>query len=172
MADTPRFKSYRPNSASPLFIRVVNKQACARDIATGLLESTLDEKSKDIAGAVAEQNPDLTLFVEDMVELLRDIIGNGVSPSVRNYLNSYMSSSLLMHNTQDSSGNTVVSKTYLSIISEDTPWLEAVVCFNLSLYIKSSGTTKLKECPVCGKFFVNGKMDYKFCSESCKGRGA
>jgi hypothetical protein len=172
MAEIPRFKAYRPNSESPLFIRVVNKQACARDIALGMIDSSRDDKSREIASLVAEQNPELDLFVGDLVELLRDIISNGVSPTVRHYLNSYMSSSLLMHNAQDASGNTVIDKTYLSIISEDTPWLEAIVCFNLSIYIKSTGTTKLKECPVCSRFFVNGKMDYKFCSESCKSRGA
>lgn len=169
MADKPRFSSYKPLVKSPLFIRVVNKQANSSDIAEALAISTENEETREIAEQVAVESPDISLFIEDLAELLKDIIGNGVSPPVIQYLNSYMSSSLLMHETSASFESGGQRKVWLSIKGPDTPWVEAAVCFNLSVYLKGNGSDKIQLCS-CGKFFVQGKMKYKFCSEPCKRR--
>jgi hypothetical protein len=133
-----------------------------------MAKGTQDERSRFIALGVKEQNPDIEEFVGDLRSLLRDIEKEGVENRARDYLNAYMSNSLLMHPLDISEGTGGIKGAWLSIKEEDAPWVEATVLYNLSVYLKMFGPNTIKECPGCGKFFTQGKMKYKYCSESCK----
>jgi len=167
----PRYSRYERDRGAPLFIRVVNGQAGAEDIARGLFQGTKDESTKKIIEGTDLSQFDISLFVQDMKALLRDLQKEGLDKGIIGYLDSYMGSSLLMHDVDISEGITGRKGYWLSIQDTDTPWVEAVVCYNLSAFIKIYGYKGIMECPSCGKFFIQGKMKYKFCSESCKIRG-
>ena len=54
---------------------------------------------------------------------------------------------------------------------KDTPWVEAIVCYNFCLYIKMYGISEIKLCPVCSKFFSHKGKYAKYCSDACKTSG-
>jgi hypothetical protein len=172
MDQKPRYDKYVVNRDAPLFIRVANNQADASTIAEGLISNTYDDITINLASIVKEQNPDISIFREDLRNLLLDLITQGVTPQITQYLNSYMESSLLVHEQNESVGVSGHKLYWLSIKQEGTPWLEALVCYNLSVYIKAFGINFIKECPSCHKFFLQGKMKYKYCSEVCKTRSS
>jgi len=170
MSDKPRYKTYTPHQSDPLFIRFVNGDTDPRGVVQGLIEGTRDEGTIGIAQEVLAGEMDLTQFREDLCSLLDDIIANGVYHPAVNYLNSYMEPSILEHQEErnlDSSGTT---RKWLSIRKKDSPWVEAVVCYNLTLFIKAFGFSKIKKCPQCHRYFTQKKFKYKFCSEKCKMR--
>jgi hypothetical protein len=171
MADKPLYEKYSPQLMAPLFIRVANGLSSASAIAEAIIASTQDEATKEIAKALPVDGVDLSLFEKDLRALLADIEANGLVPPVIDYLNEYMKPSLLMHPIDKSNGGSGTKGYWLSIKDPEAPWLEAVVCYNLSAYIKLFGHNSIKRCPVCTSFFVQGKMKYKFCSEACKRRG-
>jgi len=170
VAEKPRYGVYNPDLNSPLFIRVANSVAGVSDIVKGLAEGTQDEASRELALSLDQESVDLTDFTRDLRELLKDIEKNGLEGRMIDYLNAYMSTSILMHNVDESTGSSNRRGSWLSIKDREAPWLEAVVCYNLSVYLKLFGPSGIKECQGCGKFFVQGKMKYKYCSEGCKRR--
>lgn len=170
MAEKPRYGVYNPDLNSPLFIRVANNTAGVREIVKGLAEGTRDEASRELALSLDQESVDLTDFVHDLRELLKDIGKNGLENRMIDYLNAYMGPSILMHSVDESTMSSHKRGYWLSIKDREAPWLEAVVCYNLSVYLKMFGPSGIKECQGCGKFFVQGKMKYKYCSEGCKRR--
>lgn len=171
MDSKPRYGRYEKDRDAPLFIRVVNGRADAHDIAQGLLKGTKDPTTKELAETTDLSQFDISLFVQDMKALLRDLKSEGLTKNIINYLDDYMSVSLLMHDEDSSAGISGRKGYWLSIKDAEAPWVEAIVCYNLSAYLKLYGHNGIQECPACRKFFVQGKMKYKFCSESCKIRG-
>jgi hypothetical protein len=65
-------------------------------------------------------------------------------------------------------GSRAGEKRWVQIKAEDAPWVEAVVCYNLCLYIRMYGIKELKRCPKCQKFFSNKGKYAKYCSDICK----
>jgi hypothetical protein len=152
----------------PLFIRFVNGQVSAVDIVELFLSSTKHQQSIEIATRLKDKSPDISVFRNDFKNLLMDLIDNGVNQRLINYVNSYMKPSL-EEVCESSGGGRAGESQYIFIKAEDTPWVEAIVCYNLCLYIKAYGFRELKLCPVCKKFFSNKGKYAKYCSESCKG---
>lgn len=162
MNEKPKYKAYKPDQTAPLFMRFANDLVGPEEIVQGLVDSTEDEKTKEIALNVNISELDLGLFKEDFRSMLDDIISGGVFHPIANYLNAYMEPSLLEHGAQ---------KRWVTIRSEEAPWIEALLCYNLTLFIKAFGKEKLQRCPTCHKYFQLKKFKYKFCSEKCKIRG-
>lgn len=151
----------------PLFINFLNNTVKSKGIIEIVLQRAKDDKTKEIAGR--KEEVDLTLFQKDFKKAILDIIDNGISQRVINYLNSYMKLSLEEY-VDTGAGNRVNESRYVGIKAEDAPWLEAVVCYNLCLFIKVYGTKEIKQCPVCRKFFSNKGKYAKYCSDICKGQ--
>ena len=152
----------------PLFIKFLNSQVGVSDIVHTVLTSSVDEVSKDIAKNTLDGKlPDLSQFRKDFSEAIDDIIDNGLSQRFINYVNSYMKPSLI-ENVKGSDGGRAGEERHLMIKDSEAPWVEAVVCYNLCIYIKAYGQAELKRCPVCRKFFSNKGKYAKYCSESCK----
>jgi hypothetical protein len=155
----------------PLFIRLANRKIGALEVAQSVISSSKDEPSIKIASQAITNLPDISLFIKDFREVLSDLIDNGVNQRVINYINSYMKPSL--SEIVDSSGNSRSGENrWVFIKNPDAPWVEAIVCYNLSLYIKAFGFDKIKSCPVCSKFFTHKGKYAKYCSDSCKSQGS
>ena len=155
----------------PLFVRFANSDANASDIIQSFLSNSDDEESIKIARKAANNVPDLGLFKRDFQNAMEDLIDTGVNQQFINYVNSYMKPSLTEF-VEGSGASRSGEKRWISIKEEDTPWAEAIVCYNLSLYIRMYGLKELKRCTVCKKFFSNKGKYAKYCSDPCKGRGS
>jgi len=145
----------------PLFIRFVNNLIDSKQIVESFLTENKNEKSKIIAEETLLSPPDLFIFKRDFKDLLTDIIDNGISKEAINYIDSYMKPSL---EEIIESGD----YRYAILKVKDTPWVEAILCYNLTLYIKAYGLKDIKLCPVCNKFFTTNGKYAKYCSEICK----
>lgn len=154
----------------PLFIRVANRSSGALDIIRSFANTSKDEASIKIAEETINNIPDISLFVKDLREVLDDLSDNGVNQRIINYVNSYMKPSL-SEVVNSSAGSRAGENRWVFIKNPDSPWVEAIVCYNLSLYIKAFGFDSIKNCPVCSKYFTNKGKYAKYCSDACKGQG-
>lgn len=165
---------YTSVTRDPLFIRFANGNADYKDILHGLLRGSEDEETKAIAEAVLEEYKekplDLSEFRSDIRHLLNDLIENGVILPVTQYLNTYMEPSVEEMSIEHSYARTGETKTWLRIKNKDAPWMEAIVCYNISMFLIHIGVSKLKCCKLCKKYYTISKMKYEYCSESCKKR--
>jgi hypothetical protein len=157
--------------AEPLYIRFANGQITSKGVIESFLKNAQNDKTRDIAEKALESPPNLTQFRKDFKSLLSDLMDRGVNREFVNYLNSYMKPSLEEFVEGSSIGRTG-EKRWVGIKDEETPWVEAAICYNLSLYIKLEGIEKIKQCPVCKKFFCHKTKYAKYCSDSCKTRGS
>lgn len=155
----------------PLFIRFSNGIVDAEGIIISFLDSARHGESKEIAQKAMEKLPDLSVFKEDFRNALSDVIENGINNQVINYLNSYMKPSLL-EIVDGSSASRSGERRQIILKAEDTPWVEAIVCYNFCLYLRAYGVRELKLCPVCNKFFSNKGKYAKYCSDICKKAGS
>lgn len=153
----------------PLFIRFANGLTEPEEIILSLLENVKHKKSIEIAKKSLDSPPDLNVFRRDFKRALTDLIDNGINNQFINYLDSYMKPSLL-ETVKDGDRN-ISERREIFLKAEDTPWIEAIVCYNLSLYLKIYGINELKKCAVCEKFFSNKGKYAKYCSETCKASG-
>ncbi len=154
----------------PLFIRFANGQSTAADVADAVEESSRDTHTQEIVRKAREDLPDLRVFKDDLQKAVADLIDNGPDQHFKNYVNSYMKPSLEEF-VEGGSGNRAGERRWVKVKAADTPWLEAVVCYNLCLYVRAFGIKELKHCPVCKKFFSHKGKYAKYCSDVCKGQG-
>ena len=147
----------------PLFIRFANNLINEKQIIESFLAENKDEKSKVIAEETLTSPPDLFIFKRDFKNLLTDIIDNGINKEAINYIDSYMKPSLEeILDTKNGDYRYVILKT------KEAPWVEAMLCYNLVLYIKAYGLKEIKQCPVCNKFFTTNGKYAKYCGDICK----
>jgi len=151
----------------PLYVRFANGLEDSKSIARSFLSWSQHEPSRQIAQAVLDEFLDVAPFRNDFKSMLQDLIDNGVNQRLINYVDSYMKPSL-----EEMVESTATSRTgetrHVNIKSADTPWVEAVVCYNLCLYIKAYGIKEIKQCATCLKFFTNKGKYAVYCSETCK----
>ena len=154
----------------PLFIRFANNESNVADVVRSFIDLSEDKPSKGIAERTLKEIPDLTLFRRDFSNALEDLIDNGISRNLVNYTDSYMKPSLL-EITDNNGGSRTNERRWVTIKAEGSPWIEALVCYNLAIYLKAFGIKDLKKCPICGKFFSNKGKYAKYCSEHCRAVG-
>lgn len=154
----------------PLFVKFLNGQISYLQIIDIVIETSKDGKSKSIAESKKDSNIDMSLFREDFQKVVLDLIDNGINQRVINYLNSYMKPSLEEF-VESPGGSRVNESRYVSIKADDAPWLEAILCYNLCIFIKVYGFKEIKQCAQCGKFFSHKGQYAKYCSDSCKAVG-
>jgi hypothetical protein len=148
----------------PLFINFLNKNVCSNDIIKTVIQTAKDERTRRIAHE--KEEVDLLLFRKDFENMILDMIDNGINQRVINFLNSYMKLSLEEY-IDSGDGGRINESRYIGIKADDAPWLEAIICYNLCLYIKAYGFKEIKRCSVCNKFFSNKGKYAKYCSEMC-----
>jgi len=155
----------------PLFIRYANGSASTESIIKSYLSIVEDGNSKEIAEAALISIPDLTMFRRDFRNCIDDLIDNGINNQFINYVDSYMKPSLEEY-IEGSNASRTGEKRRVIIKAEDTPWIEAMVCYNMSLYIRVYGISEIKHCPNCGNFFSHKGKYAKYCSDICKGNAS
>lgn len=147
----------------PLFVRFANGEASAEDV-IGAMSSSKDAKTKEIVSKALTTVPDLSVFRTDFKSMLSDLAENGVSRRVINYVDSYMKPSLEEY--VEGAGTTMAGEArWVAVKADDAPWPEAVVCYNMCLYLRAYGIKELKQCPTCKKFFTNKGRYAKYCLE-------
>lgn len=151
----------------PLFIRFANTSIDSEEIIKSFLDSTSHSESIEIAKRTLEDIPDLTIFRKDFKSALSDVIDNGINNQFINYVNSYLKPSLT-EIVDGSDASRAGENRKIILKAPDTPWVEAIVCYNLCLYIRVYGIQELKNCPVCKKFFSNKGKYAKYCNDACK----
>lgn len=155
----------------PLFIRFANNQVTEEQLIDTVIDHTSHEPSQKIARKRLKDLPDLSDFRKDFKNLLKDIIESGITREMINYVNSYMKPSLEEVDADVQGGRSGEHREAV-LKAEDAPWPEAIICYNLCLYIKAYGIREIKECPICLKFFSNKGKYAKYCSEACKAQKA
>jgi hypothetical protein len=151
----------------PLFIKFANGEVNILDVLERFLSTTQHEPTKKIIEKAKDTLPDLSVFRKDFAGALMDLIESGINQHFINYVDSYMKPSLEEF-VEGSGGSRSGEKRWVQIKAEDAPWVEAVVCYNLCLYIRMYGIKELKRCPKCMKFFSNKGKYAKYCSDICK----
>jgi hypothetical protein len=154
--------------SEPLFVRFANGTVSSLDILGSLIATTNHEPSKNIAEKAKELVVDLSVFRKDFCSMIQDLIDNGISQQLINYVDSYMKPSL-EEIVDSSNGGRTGERRYVIIKAEDAPWIEALVCYNLCLFIKAYGVKEIKQCYTCKKYFTNKGKYAVYCSDSCKG---
>jgi hypothetical protein len=153
----------------PMFVRFANKLVGTDGVVKSFIDASEHRKSIKIAEDSLENLPDLSVFRKDFGNALEDLIDNGINRQLITYLDCYMKPSL-SEVLEGDGRNMTAENRWVLIKSKEAPWIEALVCYNLTLYIKAFGHKELKRCTVCGKFFTNKGKYAKYCSEGCKNR--
>lgn len=158
------------NRIEPLFVRYLNKEVSTADVVKTFISLTEDLPSKEIAEETLKSLPDLGVFHKDFKAAIGDLIDNGVNQRFVNYVDSYMKPSL-MESVSEGGRTRVNEKRVVFIKERGTPWIEALLCYGVILYIKVYGVKEIKKCPSCSKIFTTLGKYAKYCSESCKAKG-
>lgn len=154
----------------PLFIKFLNGEIDYIYIIDTIINNSKDERSRVIAQNKREELVNLSYFRTDFKKAIIDLIDNGITQRFTNYVDSYMKPSLLEFE-EPNVGRRSGEQRYVIIKADDTPWIEAIVCYNLCIYIRAYGIKSIKQCAVCNRFFVHKGEYAKYCSEQCKSIG-
>jgi hypothetical protein len=160
------------STKEPLFLRFINKELQASDL-LGIFSRSADPFTSETATKALSKEPfpNLEAFREEMKDAVRDLIKDGPSEEFKAFVNHYMEPSL----TEDvqrrpSQWGENVSR-QARVKDPESTWLEGLICYNLSLYIKIYGLEDLKVCRVCSKFFAHKGKWAVYCSDACKASG-
>jgi hypothetical protein len=154
----------------PLFIKFLNGQINHLQVIDSILSTAKDQRSKDIATGKKDTDVDISIFREDFRRVVLDLIDSGINQRVINYIDSYMKPSLEEFVEPNQGGRAGESR-YISIKAQDAPWIEAIICYNLCIFIKVYGFKDIKQCSICNKFFSHKGQYAKYCSDACKSVG-
>jgi hypothetical protein len=151
----------------PLFISFLNSRINVVEVINTVLGNSKDEKTIEIARNQKDKKYEISIFRKDFKSAVEDLIENGVNQKFINYVNSYMKPSLEEFSDQNT-GSRSNENRYIVIKAEDTPWIEAIICYNMCIFIRAYGISSIKKCSVCGTFFSHKGKYAKYCSDSCK----
>ena len=157
------------STKNPLFIRFINKETSV----TGMLKSfskTGDKKTSQIALKVLLDPPEMDEFRKELEEAVRDLVKDGVGEEFKAFVNHYMSTSLEEFTEETTTPFGENRSQTASVRDEKEPWVEGLLCYNTSLYIKAFGLGALKICKICGKLFCHKGKYAVYCSELCKSK--
>jgi hypothetical protein len=151
----------------PLFIRFLNSQVDERTLLETFIDSSKDDTTREIIRD-RKETPDLSVFKKDFANAVKDLTEDGINSYFVNYVNSYMKPSLEEFLEEVSHQGTGMEKRWVKILDKDAPWLEALICYNMCLYVKAFSSSTIKSCKQCQKFFTHKGKYASYCSEICK----
>ena len=152
---------------NPLFLKFINGEASVSDIVYSISKSR-DQVTSEIAKKALDNPLDLTEFKKEITDAVRDLIRQGAGEEFTAFVNHYMESALIEDVVAEHTPHGENKSRTARIIDENAPWVQAVVCYNLCLYIRAFGLDELKECKVCGKLFGHKGKYAVYCSDQCK----
>lgn len=154
----------------PLFLRFVNREVTATDLLMTFSRSQ-DPATADAAMKALEQPPELTEFHAELSEALDDIIRHGIGDEFKAFVNNYMAPTLVEDLSSEGSPYGENTERIARVKDPAGPWVQALLCYNLCLYVKAFGFETLKLCKICGKPFSHKGKWALYCSEECKAQG-
>ncbi len=154
----------------PIFIRFLNGNVDEKSVLNTFEENCQDDFTREVIQEKKDNLPNLSVFRQDFSNAVKDLTENGVNSYFVNYVNSYMKPSLEEFVEEKSHQSTGMEKRWVKIREKETPWLEALICYNLCLYVKAFSSNTIKACKQCQKFFTHKGKYASYCSETCKGQ--
>ena len=156
-------------SKNPLFLKFLNREVSVEDMLDSFSRSS-DSYTASTAVETLKVPPDLEDFRTELNDALVDIIKDGLGKEFSAFVDNYMASSLVEDiETQKRQLGKNVSRT-ARVKDKSMPWVQGLICYNLSLYIRAFGLEALKQCKVCGKIFAHKGKYALYCSDSCKAK--
>lgn len=154
----------------PLFLRFINHNISIFEMLQ-IFSKSSDAYTSEAAKKAMVNTPDLDEFYKELIQAVRDIIKEGLGEEFKTFVNHYMESSL-EEDVSTSEGYFGQNIFRQARVKDDTaPWIEGLICYNLSLYIRVYGLDDLKICKICEKFFNHKGKWAKYCSDLCKSEG-
>jgi hypothetical protein len=154
---------------NPMFLRFINHESSVLDLLLSF--SRVEHLYTAQAAAKAIQDPpDLESFRQELEDAVRDVIKEGPGPEFKAFVNHYMEPSLIEEKTVKKTPRGENKSQIAYVKDDEAPWIQGLVCYNLSLYIKAFGLGELKVCRVCDKIFSNKGQYAVYCSDGCKNR--
>ena len=152
----------------PLFLRFLNREVGGAELLASFAQSSDPFTADTARQALSGSGLDLTGFHQELQDATTDAIKDGVGEEFRGFVNHYMESTLEEDvQTVEGERGQDVHRT-ARIKDPKGPWVQALLCYNLCLYIKAFGLQDLKKCKVCSKFFCNKGQYAVYCSDGCK----
>lgn len=153
-----------------MFVRFINREASVSDLLGSFSQST-DSLTAQTARKALMNPPDLEEFRKELEEAVRDLIDRGLNEELKSFVNHYMEGSLIedidVKNVREGQNRSQVAR----IADPDSTWIQGLICYNLSLYIKAYGLEDLKSCKECSRVFAHKGKWAAYCSDTCKNLG-
>ena len=157
----------KPGYKEPLFVRFLNADTGVMEMLDSFSNSK-DEYTLQAVGKAKENSPELSSFKEELKGAVATIIKEGIDDAFKAFVDHYMKETLEedVISRKGPLGDNV--QRIARVIDSEGPWIEGLICYNLSLYIRTFGLDNLKCCKVCSKFFSHKGQYAVYCSDSCK----
>jgi len=151
---------------NPLFLRFINRKIGVVDLLNAFTQSE-DAYTIEVAKKALNDPPDLEDFRQELEEAVRDIIKDGPTEEFKSFVNHYMEDSIYQcyDNKKTPWGENRRHSVFVK--KEDSTWIQGLVCYNLSLYIKAFGLDNLKACKTCGNLFAHKGKWAVYCEDTC-----
>lgn len=151
----------------PLFLKFLNKDVSVIEMLSSFSRSK-DPYTVEAAEELLKNPPDLEEFRTEFKDAVSDIIHEGIGKEFSVFVNHYMEPSLEedVKTVRGHRGENVFRNARVK--DKDSPWIQGVICYNISLYIRAFGLSDLKRCKICSKFFAHKGKYAIYCSDACK----
>ena len=153
-----------------LFIRFINKEVSVSDILYSFSRSTDDVYTQNAIERALNSPPDLENFRKELAEAVSDLVKDGLGDEFKAFVNNYMENALEedLENKKSELGENISRNARVK--DDSAQWVEALLCYNLCLYIKAFGLENLKQCRICNKYFDHKGKWAVYCNDSCKNK--
>jgi len=152
----------------PLFVRYLNGEIGILEMMDSFSRMTEDTYTLKAIENARTAFPDMSGFKEELKGAVLDIMNKGLDEAFKFFVNHYMESSLAEDiKTAKSSLGDNITRT-ARVKDENETWIQGLICYNMSLYIRAFGLDNLKMCRICQRFFSNKGPYAIYCSDSCK----
>jgi len=152
----------------PISIRFINNQTTLSEALESFSRGAKDNFTKECIEEAKNNQPLLEVFKEDFRTAIFDLIDNGASHYFKNYVDNYTKPSLEEFLDEKAISGSGVETRWVCIKDKEAPWIEALFCYNLLMFIKAFGIGSIKKCKQCDKVFTNKGKYASYCSDSCK----
>jgi len=151
---------------NPLFLRFINRMVTIVDL-LNTFSSSEDPYTASAAQKALSDPPDLEDFRKEIEDAVRDIVKDGPNEEFKAFVNHYMEPSIYQASSTSKTPFGENRSHIAYVKDENTPWIQALICYNLSLYIKAFGLESLKACKTCGKLFAHKGKWAVYCEDVC-----
>jgi hypothetical protein len=150
----------------PLFLRVINRKITIIDL-LNIFSNSDDSYTVSAAQKALTDPPDIEYFRKQLEEAVRDIIKEGPNEEFKAFVNNFMEPSVYQYSNSLKTPFGENKRHMVYVKDENSTWVEGLICFNLSLYIKAFGLDNLKSCKSCNTIFAHKGKWAVYCTDAC-----